>query len=300
MPGRFPAWRDAFGAADHALTVIPLRADRPPRRIDFVAGLDLPQGFRPSAHGAQAVFSLGAGVERLLARVGDDPVPVVRLRHPEIARRMTEHVVWTVLALHRRLPEYLEQRRRRVWRTLEQPATSTRRVVVLGYGELGRAAAAALRGFGFPVTGWRRSPDPGDPACVGGPDALGPAVAAADILVALLPQTPATTGLIDRALLDRLPPGAAVVSCGRGVTLDDLAVAEMVAAGRLSGAALDVFGAEPPARDHPAWRDPRILMTPHAASVLPIRETVEAIVCEIGRWRAGSPFANVVPRDRGY
>src|SRR6185436_13772014 len=117
---------------------------------------------------------------------------------------------------------------------------------ILGFGELGRACADALQPFGFRLRGWSRSPRSHPHVeCMSGDAGLDACLAAADILVVLLPATSQTRGLLDAARLARLPHGATVINVGRGATIDDDALLAALDAGRLEAAILDVFGEEP-------------------------------------------------------
>jgi phosphoglycerate dehydrogenase-like enzyme len=121
----------------------------------------------------------------------------------------------------------------------------------------------------------------------------------ADVLVVLLPLTPATEGLLDADLLARLPPGALVVNAARGAILDTAALLELLHTGRLR-AALDVTDPEPLPPEHPLWDAPGVLITPHLAGDSPAAERrAFAFVGEqVRRYARGEPLANVV--EHGY
>jgi phosphoglycerate dehydrogenase-like enzyme len=137
---------------------------------------------------------------------------------------------------------------------------------------------------------------------VGGLGHLPRLAAESDCLAIAAPHTDATRGAVSRAVLERLPRDAIVVNVARGTVLDEAAALELLDAGRLRGAALDVFTAEPLPPSHPFWRHPRVLVSPHAAAVTTRfwqRET-GLIVENVGRYLAGSPLANTVDREAGY
>ena len=172
---------------------------------------------------------------------------------------------------------------------------------ILGFGHLGQAAARQLRQFGFPVAGWSRSPRTfPDVCCFSGAAELPAFLARTDVLVCLLPLTRDTRGLLDRALFAGLPQGAALVNVGRG---SHLVSADLLAAlddGHLSGAILDVTDPEPPSADHPFWDHPKILMTPHIASMTRPENAVRFVLDTIARHRDGRELIGLVDRERGY
>ena len=121
-------------------------------------------------------------------------------------------------------------------------------------------------------------------------------------MVLAVPDTPATRGMIDRAALERMKPGAVLVNVARGKLVDEDALVEALEEGRLRGAALDVFSHEPLAADHPLWRLPNVLITPHVSAVTRgfWRREVDLIVENVRRYLAGRPLRNVVDVEAGY
>ncbi len=139
---------------------------------------------------------------------------------------------------------------------------SERRVGVLGGGAVGAACLRLFAAFGCPVAYHSRRPRQDLPYAWRPLDDL---LAGADVLVVAVPLTPDTRGLLDATALGRLPAGALLVNVGRGPVTDEAALAAALQAGRLAGAALDVFGTEPLPPDHPLRRAPHTLLSPHVA-----------------------------------
>ena len=192
---------------------------------------------------------------------------------------MAEFVVLCVLHHHREWEDLMAHQRASSWRPERPSVPAERRAVgVLGLGELGRAACAALQPFGFGLRGWSRGqvPLPGVP-CHAGPDELLTFADGLDVLVCLLPMTPQTTGIVDAALLRALAPGALLVNAGRGAHVVEADLLMALENG-LGGAVLDVCDPEPLPRGHPFWTHPRIRLTQHTAAVPTPRETADAAV----------------------
>jgi glyoxylate/hydroxypyruvate reductase A len=229
-------------------------------------------------------------------------VPVVRLGADEMAQTVGEYCCLAVLAILRDLPRMLQAQAERRWDHFDAPRTArTTRVGIMGLGRIGQATAAMLGGIGFPVTGWSRTAKtvPGVQSCAGLP-ALAGFLGAADILVAILPDTPDTAGLLHAETLALLPRGAGLVNAGRGslVVLPDLLAA--LDSGHLSRAILDVFPTEPLPADDPAWRHERLIVTPHAAGYASRAARAEWVAECIRADRAGQPLRNVFDPVRGY
>lgn len=167
------------------------------------------------------------------------------------------------------------------------------RVVMLGHGAINRRLAELLAPFGCEITALDSSATPADL------DALLPK---ADILVATVPDTPATRGLLSAERLALLPRHAVLANLGRGSLLDEAALAEVLADGRLAGAVLDVTRDEPLPPDHPFWTCPNILLTQHSGggTADELDRKIDTFLDNFARYRAGQPLQGVVDMTRGY
>ncbi|KAJ1568924.1 hypothetical protein HK405_012153 [Cladochytrium tenue] len=264
------------------------------------------------------VANMWAGVDTLMAADGpllrDRSVTVVRMVDPLLTHCMTEWVVMHVLALHRDLHSYLAQQREHSWcRFPSGPATlvaaTDRRVLVLGAGELGRAAMEAVARFGFRTVGWTRTPRSTPDArlaaagvdLVCGPVGLDAALADAHIVVNLLPLTDETRGLFSGAVFARMRRGAALVNAGRGQTVCETDLIDALDNGLLSWAVLDVFENEPLPESSPLWTHPRVVATPHVAATPSPGSACRVVVDTIRRFLGGEKdLPGTVDLERGY
>ncbi len=277
-----------------------LATDITPEQVDYV--VYAPNGgvsdFTPFTR-LKAVLSLWAGVESISGNKSPT-VPLARMVDSGLAQGMTEWVVGHVLRYHLGMDIHIT-RQDGTWEPDPPPLASQRHVCILGLGALGEAAARALAALGFNVTGWSRTPKdiPGI-TCLSGPDGLNQALSQAEILVLLLPGTPATENTLNAETLALLPKGARIINPGRGPLIDDAALLEALNSGQVGHATLDVFRTEPLPPDHPYWAHPNVTVTPHIASET--RPTTAAqVICEnIRRGEAGEPFLYLVDRHLGY
>lgn len=255
-----------------------------------------PLDFTPFTR-ARLVQSLWAGVERIVT----NPTltqPLCRMVDPGLARGMAEYCTGWALRAHLGMDAFAQDGE---WRhAATPPLAAQRRITILGMGELGRACATALTGLGFDVTGWSQSGRavPGIPVLPG--PALNQALARAEILICLLPDTSQTRNLLNAETLALLPYGATVINAGRGTLIDDQALLAALDRGHPGHAVLDVFRQEPLPPDHRFWSHPRVTVTPHiAAETRP--ETAAPVAAEnLRRAMRGAALLHLVDRARGY
>ncbi len=277
-------WPDAPLSPDYAVVWRP-----PPELFERV---------RP----VKAIFNLGAGVDALLSVATlPDGVPVVRLEDAGMAEQMAEYATFAVLRAYREMDIYAADQVERRWRPRPQRAKSEFGVGIMGLGVLGRAIAAALAPFNFPLAGWSRERKsvPGIATFVG-PAELPPFLARSRVLICALPSTGTTRGLLGRATLALLPPGAHVVNIARGDIVVDADLMALLDEGHLGGAMLDVFREEPLPPEHAFWHHPRITITPHVAAFTVIADSVAQVAAKIRRIERGEAISGVVDRERGY
>jgi phosphoglycerate dehydrogenase-like enzyme len=202
-----------------------------------------------------------------------------------------ELAVALTLSLLRDLPTYAAQQRDRTWLRHEPDTLEDRQVLVLGAGEIGRHVAAALSPLGADVRLVGRTAREG----VLGLDEVADRLPGTQVLVVALPLTEATRGLVDAAMLARLPDRAIVVNVARGAIVDQQALTEEVAAGRLR-AGLDVADPEPLPADHPLWGLDGVVLTPHAGGGATgwDRRARRLVADQLERLRDGREPRNVV------
>lgn len=216
---------------------------------------------------------------------------------------VSEHMLAQLLCLMKRLHRYRDNQGRGLWRD-EGPVTSLvgARVLVLGAGDVGTSFARLVRDLGAHVTGMRRSvveaTEPYERMIT--PDALRDTLPQTDVVASVLPSTPQTRGMANDAFFARMKRGAFFVNAGRGDFVDQDALCRALSSGNLAGAALDVTDPEPLPADHPLWRQPNALITPHVAGWWHLQATVDNVVrislANLRCYLAGKPLKNEVVR----
>lgn len=270
-------------------------------QVEYLIAWDVPAPFVASLPNLKVVFSSGAGVDHIDFSAVPAHIPIVRMVEPGIVNGMIEYVTMSVLALHRDLFDYARLQAQGAWRQIEVHPASARTVGVMGLGVLGRVVLERLGTFGFHLCGWNRSQkEISGVSCYAGEDSLDLFLARCDILVCLLPLTAATRGILNPRVFGALPRGASVINVGRGAHLDNQALIEALDSGQISWAILDVVDSEPLPESHPLWRHPRIVITPHVASMTQPATAAAVSLENLRRHQRGEPLPHVIDRTRGY
>ena len=252
------------------------------------------------------IQSLWAGVDRLLLDPTLPPgVPIARMVDPAMNASMAETALWAVLSLHRGYFEYAQSQHQGLWQPRPQRRADSVRVLVLGLGQMGLTTARRLVPQGYRVSGWSLRPHAPSPALEGieahaGATVLPALLARSDIVVNLLPLTPATQGLLDARFFAALPRGAGIVNLARGAHVVDADLLAALDSGQVGHAVLDVFPQEPLPARHAYWQHPRVTVLPHVAAQTDPRSASQVVAANVRALFAGQPLAHLVQPERGY
>lgn len=190
---------------------------------------------------------------------------------------------------------------RREWWPAPTGSLAGKTLGVMGTGSIGVEVAARAAAFDLRLRGYSRSGAPREPfESVFSADRLQEFLAGCDFVVGVLPDTPATRGLLDARALACLPRDALLVNVGRGTLLVDEDLVAALRAGRLAGAVLDVFRDEPLPAGHPFWDCPGLTVTAHVAARSWPRDIAALFRDNLARFRAGEPLAHRFDPQQGY
>jgi phosphoglycerate dehydrogenase-like enzyme len=205
---------------------------------------------------------------------------------PEVAEFALSFILWTA----KRLGDLRAQQLAHEWRLLDLQSLSDKTLLVIGLGAIGSRVARYAKGFDMRVLGLRRAATAVEQVDRQGTLAdLRAFLAEADFVVVALPLTPDTQGLIGKAELARMKPGATLVNIGRGAVVDIGAVRDALGSGQLGQACLDVLPTEPWPQDDPLWDTPNLFLTPHNAwsSPLYVPRVADIWLENLGRYVRG-------------
>ncbi|MEM6428961.1 MAG: D-2-hydroxyacid dehydrogenase [Deinococcota bacterium] len=231
--------------------------------------------------------------------------------HPE---PIGEHVFAMILGLARRFPELMTAQQARTWHKPDRvhivhEVIRVREVygstlLIFGAGTIGSELARLAKAFNMTVLGIRNDPSKTSDHIdeMHAPDALHTLLPKADVVVSILPLTPASERVMDADAFAAMKPGALFINVGRGKTVDEQALIQALEEGHLGGAGLDVFEVEPLPEDSLLWNMPNVIITPHCAGSTPSYQAraMTIFVENLERYVQGKPLNNVVDVARGY
>ena len=273
--------------------------DRKLTDVRMLATIQMQPGMVTQLPNLELVQKLGAGVETMLF---DANLPVnvriARLEPSEQAAEIAQYCLAEVLAALRDIRGYYADQTAKHWLSRPPRRAGETKISVLGLGHIGRHVAALLALNGFQVSGWSRTQKSIDNVhCYCGDDGLDQALTAADFVIAVLPSTPQTRGMMAANRFTKMKPGAVFINVGRGdlVVDQDLLLALK---SHLGGATLDVFHTEPLPANHPFWETQNLWITPHVSGwslgdgLLDVAENYKRLI-------AGKPLLREIDRAKG-
>lgn len=217
---------------------------------------------------------------------------------------MGEYVLALMLAMAKDLPRTLQLQGERTWKHREPALLRGATVLIVGVGGVGIGVGQSAAASGMTVIGvGRHARSAVKPFHrIAGVSELKSLVPNADYIVLALPRTADTRGLFSRELIHAMGPSARLINVGRGGVLDEEALVEALQAGRLAGAALDVFETEPLPPDHQLWRMPNVIVSPHMSVDVPEAKQwlVDLFLQNLERFRRGEPLLNQVDKRLGF
>lgn len=250
----------------------------------------------------KCIGSLAAGVDHVLVDA-DLPknIPLIRVMDPYMAHDIVQYVLTYTLHYIKRVAHWGDCQKKNTWSRKPPFNFSDKTIGIMGLGFLGKQAAQTLQSIGLNVIGWSHSHKnlPGIKDFAGA-DQFDDFLTQTDILVCLLPLTSQTENILNHATFSRLKYGACIINVGRGAHLVEDELISNLDSGQLEQAYLDVFHQEPLPTEHPFWTHPKIVVTPHIASVTNPKTAVPQLIETYSKLLAGEAVVNLVNLTKGY
>jgi len=306
--GVFEVTEAMFGQSGHRLsfgtTQAAFDAAMPEAEALITSGSLAKTLFPCTAPNLRLVFCTSAGLEKLAPYDWLPPGCELLNNSGVHALRGGEYCAMAILMLAARMPAMIASQHAQTWQKQFATKLRGRKLGILGTGDLGAAAARQARHFGMHVTGIRTRDEPHPDfdriVTQAQIDAVLPGL---EFLLIAAPLTPVTQGMISRQRLESLPQGACVINIGRGAILDQDGLCDLLEAGHLSGAVLDVFVPEPIPPGHRLWTTRNLIITPHCSVDDPASyaaDSVAVFLDNVAAFEQGRPMPNRFDTIRGY
>ena len=265
------------------------------------------------AQGAAWVHAYSAGLEKCLEHpvITQSEKPIIFTNsRGSAAAVIAEHALAMTMSMARGLHHFRDKQQEGDWShdvNSDSQVTTTiggKTMLVLGLGSIGREVALRANALGMRVIATRNRSREGPSYVdyVGLADETLKLATEADVVVNALPLTSSTRGLIDEKFFAAMKSTALLVSVGRGGTTDTEALLKALRSNSIAGAALDVTDPEPLPNNHPLWKEPNVIITPHLAGSGgdAFSKTFSLAVENLRRYQAGEPLLNLVDARLGY
>jgi glyoxylate/hydroxypyruvate reductase A len=269
--------------------------------VDVIYTWKMPAELYPAATRLRWLQAMGAGIDWVPDAALAPDVTITRA--PGIfGPWMAEYVAGWCLWVTQRMAAYREAQAERRWIAHELPTRLRGRTVLLvGVGDIGRVVARTLTALGARVEGVNTTgrPVPGVHRMHSTRRLLS-ALPAADFVVVLVPLAAATRGLIGARALAAMKRTAWLMNIARGAVVDEPALVRALESNAIAGAVLDVFTTEPLPSDHPLWKLPNVVVTPHISGPSTVEEIAPVFNDNLRRYVAGRPLRHRIDRRKGY
>ena len=294
-------WKEALLEVDPNLDIEVWPKVENKARVTFAVSWNHPEKVLDGYPNLKVVTSLGAGADHLLKDEAiSESVKLARVMIPSLKSQMAEYVLNAIQNYRFHTSRYVDQKREGFWSAHTPIDKEDCTIGILGLGEMGSAVADWLLVNGFMVNGWSKSKKNIKGVQCFGEDDLDDFLSQTNILVCLLPLTKETSGILELDLFKKLKQPAYLINAARGGHLVEEDLIYALDTRVLQGACLDVFQEEPLPGNHLFWNRPKIMITPHNASITDPKEAAKQIVENYKRSLSGMKLLNEVERVKGY
>ncbi len=274
--------------------------------LDWMGKRELLEQVWSMAPKVKWLHSRSAGLDsKLFPKLVESPVPLTNGRGV-FSQSLGEFAIAGLLFFAKDLRRMLRSQAEGRWDPFDIVEIRGQTMGIVGYGDIGRAAAQRAHAMGMKVLALRRRPElsHGDPHVdkVYAWGDLHKILPQCDAVVAAAPLTEETRGMIGAPEFALMKPGAVIVNVGRGPVIDEASMIHALEQKRIKGAVLDVFDTEPLPSGHPLYRLENVLLSPHCADHTPdwLEQAMAFFLQNFERYRKGEPLLNVVDKRMGY
>jgi phosphoglycerate dehydrogenase-like enzyme len=240
-------------------------------KADIILAVFLSNALIQRAKNLKWIQSLISGVDKILCLESLRPEVLLTSSRGIHGPQVSELALMFMLALSRDFPQNLKNQMAKIWTPKPSTLLYQKKVAILGMGAIGGAIAQKCKAFDMTVFAISRSQAPHEFVdFVHGPKELAEVISRVDYFINVLPSTPQTQKIVNAKVLAAMKPTAYYISIGRGDTVDEEALVDLLEKEKIAGAAMDVFATEPLPEDSPLWDMKNVIITPHSGGMCDI------------------------------
>ena len=273
------------------------------KKIDIAMVWNLPNSYFKKLVNLKLVFSLGAGVDHILNSPSyNNKIPIIRIKDPNMRKRMFNHVLSQILYYQLKLQLYQQSQRKKVWLKEQDTFLNSQLTIgILGTGYLGSYIGKQLHRLDYNVLGFKNSSSNLKvPFKVFTGNAMNKFLGLSDIIISILPSTENTKDIINKNFLKFMKKKSLLINIGRGLSLNEEDLINHLKLNSNFYASLDVFKNEPINKNHKFWNHPNITITPHIAAITDIESSIEYMYQNYLKFKKNGKIKSDVNIKKGY
>ncbi len=270
--------------------------------VDFVVCWKPKKNVLQQFPNAKVIQSVGASIDHITnSQILKKNLRICRIIDSQLSQDMWEFLLSAVMNQLKNIKTYATQQQDGIWKQLNYKTINNTTISILGLGNIGGFVARKFASIGFHVKGWSNSEKQiSNVSSFYGNNQLDSFLNNSDFLINLLPLTDKTKGILNKTTFQKLPKSSFLINVGRGEHVVETDLIESLNSSKLSGALLDVFAVEPLPKTHAFWSHPKILITPHVASLTNVESASEQIVDNYNRFINNKKLLHTVSLEKGY
>lgn len=270
--------------------------------IDFIVCWKPKKNLFKEFPNIKIIQSVGASIDHITnSQEIDQSVIITRIIDNQLSNDMWEYLLSIVLSQIKNLSFYQKQQKDYFWEQKEYQSVNNTTICILGLGKIGKYVSEKFAELGFKVKGWSNSKkEILNVKSFSGKKEFSECLKKSNFLINLLPLTNETKDILNKSSLEKLAKSCFLINVGRGEHLVDNDLIVLLNNNHISGALLDVFREEPLPKNNQFWHHPKILITPHIASLTNIESAVNQIIENHYRFTQNKELLNIVSLKKGY
>ena len=249
-------------------------------KIKYAIIWNLPDKILKKLNNLKIIFSLGAGVDHIINLPSYKKTPILRIKDPKMAERMSNHVHSQILSYQLKLLLFHQAQNKKKWLGDQYSKhNSDITIGIMGFGYLGKSVGIYLKKLNYNVIGLKRdSKNINSKIPIYSHKDLDKFLCLSDIVISILPSTHDTINFINKKFLNKMKKKALLINIGRGSCLDEKDLLNHLENNKEFFASLDVFKKEPLPKNNKIWGHKNVTVTPHVAAITDINSSIKLML----------------------